>query len=276
VRPPTPAGLPDILLSPFAATDISLKLTALYNYAMDRGSFLRCLLHVDARHLSIERESDGSYIARIEAGVQAVEASGRLGERAAGPYEIRLPSQAAEVALERGLLVSLDLPLKPGPYQVRAAIRDPASGRAGSAAQFISVPDIAKGRLALSGIFLGGTDESDFQATPAVRRFRRGTAIAYAFGVYNARLRGKDQSPSLAASLNLYRDGERVDTVTIRTDATLPSREGVIALGGTVSLLPDMPVGSYMVEAVVTDLLRSLHESSATQAIDFQVLDPQS
>lgn len=47
------------------------------------------------------------------------------------------------------------LRLKPGLYQVRVALRDRATGRVGSAMQWIEIPDLSKGGFALSSIFLG-------------------------------------------------------------------------------------------------------------------------
>jgi len=43
---------------------------------------------------------------------------------------------------------------KPAPYQVRVVLRDATHGTVGSASQFTEVPDIANGRLALSGIVI--------------------------------------------------------------------------------------------------------------------------
>src|SRR5258706_105070 len=57
--------------------------------------------------------------------------------------------------LHYGLNYNLLVPIKkPGPYQLRAAVRDAATERIGSAYQFIEVTELKKGRLALSGIAL--------------------------------------------------------------------------------------------------------------------------
>src|SRR5262249_34066194 len=48
---------------------------------------------------------------------------------------------------------------KPGAYQFRVVIRDPETGRLGSAGQFIQVPDLSKNRLALSGLVLALMDK---------------------------------------------------------------------------------------------------------------------
>ena len=66
-----------------------------------------------------------------------------------------------------GLLYSVSLPVKrPGVFQMRAAVRDATSGGLGSANQFIEVPDLSKGWLALSSIALRAQVSKD-HPTPA-------------------------------------------------------------------------------------------------------------
>ena len=55
--------------------------------------------------------------------------------------------------MKTGMVYGLNVPVaRPGPYLVRAALRDPATEGSGSAEQFVEVPDIESGHLALSGI----------------------------------------------------------------------------------------------------------------------------
>lgn len=89
------------------------------------------------------------------------------------------------------------LRLKPGLYQVRVALRDRATGRVGSAMQWVEIPDLSKGDFALSSIFLG---ERNPQAAAAERepsgprsvavdvdrRFVRTSVLRFQTYVYNA------------------------------------------------------------------------------------------
>jgi VWFA-related protein len=89
------------------------------------------------------------------------------------------------------------LRLKPGLYQVRVALRDRATGRVGSAMQWVEIPDLSKADFALSSIFLG---ERSPQAAPAEqeatgpravavdvdRRFTRASVLRFQTYVYNA------------------------------------------------------------------------------------------
>lgn len=88
------------------------------------------------------------------------------------------------------------LRLKPGLYQVRIALRDRATGRTGSAMQWVEIPDLSKGDFALSSIFLGERSpqaaaerESSGPRTVAVdvdRRFVRSSVLRFQTYVYNA------------------------------------------------------------------------------------------
>ena len=56
--------------------------------------------------------------------------------------------------LARGLPYQRAVPLAPGKYQVRLAVREDAVGLLGSAWQRVEIPDLAPGRLTLSSLFL--------------------------------------------------------------------------------------------------------------------------
>ena len=59
-----------------------------------------------------------------------------------------------EQVLREGLPYQKAVALKPGRYQVRLAAREDATGLLGSAWQWVEIPDLAPGRLALSSLFL--------------------------------------------------------------------------------------------------------------------------
>jgi VWFA-related protein len=95
------------------------------------------------------------------------------------------------------------LRLKPGLYQVRVALRDRATGRTGSAMQWVEIPDLSAGGLALSSIFLGerepqvsdagrGAGGPRAVAVDVDRRFTRTSVLRFQTYVYNAKRPGGD------------------------------------------------------------------------------------
>jgi hypothetical protein len=82
-----------------------------------------------------------------------------LCRKPAGSFKTRLTVNplSDRVAVERpGVIYTNKVPLKPGLYQVRVAARDDRTGRVGSTARWIEVPDLAQKRLTLSNLMING------------------------------------------------------------------------------------------------------------------------
>jgi hypothetical protein len=271
------------LISPFAATDVLVRLTALFSHDSKAGSSVRALLYMDPRAITFHSEDDGTVVTKVEAAALSFGADGRLAGQAGGTYTVRMSSETAADALERGLVLTLDIPAEPGSYQIRSAVRDVETGRAGSAFQFVDVPDVAKGGIALSGIVMSGTDAPSptagadsvlaHDATPAVRRFSPGELVAYAFAVYNASRERAAGAPGLDVHLALSRDGVALAVVPGPAVA-VPSTAGPVPVAGALRLAPQMPPGTYTLQVLVTDPARKAKERAAAQQIDFEIAVP--
>lgn len=268
---PASRQIADALISPFAAGDLRLRLTALFNHMQNEGSYLRALLHIDADNLTFTRE-DGDW----QRGVFDIVAvtlgeSGAIIDEVSRTHTIRLRGEARARVQAEGFAYIVDLPVKKaGAYQLRAVVRDTASGRLGSASQFVAVPDISKGRLALSGIFLAHHDahaQEDDEAralVAAARKFRSGQAIDYYWNIFNARgARGK-----LMAQVRLFRNGEPVFTGQAQAiDAV--EKEGKITSIGRLQLGKELVPGEYYLQLIVSD--HGAGGNSAVQWIDFEL-----
>lgn len=78
---------------------------------------------------------------------------------------------------------ALPLTLPPGPYQIRAVIREKITGALGSGYQFFEVPDISNTKVvSVSSIVLTAADQAGFNGTNS---FRRGAEIDLKYLVYN-------------------------------------------------------------------------------------------
>ena len=191
--------------------------------------------------------------------------------------------------LQDGLVYTMDLPLsKPGAYELRIAVRDSGSGKLGSAREFVEVPDLAKHYLALSGLVVSGrepsrnsgiagpNDEPTLSAAngPAVRRFHRGMTLDYGFVIYNAAVDPAAGSPRLTAEMHLYRDGREIfggkpQAVTVQQQTD----QQRIAAGGSLQLDDKLPSGWYSLELVVADAFAKKTRSTATQWVEFEIVD---
>ena len=271
------------VMSPFSGGDIRLRLSSLFGQVEKLGPVVQSYMHVDARDLQFSEEPDGSRSAQIELLAVTFGDNGEMAEQKGQRYTVRLSPERYAKALQSGFVYTLRVPMKrPGPYQLRIALRDTKSDRLGSASQFIEVPDVKKGRLTLSSLIVqpvvyqqpsaaseetkDGVENVDPLASVALRTFRQGAAVSYGCYIYNARHRSSGQ-PQLESEVHLYRDGTEV----LRTTGTLTHNAQELLANGVLKLGPEMTPGSYVLEVQVTDRLAK-NLSRATQTVDFEII----
>jgi hypothetical protein len=170
----------------------------------------------------------------------------------------------------RGLDYHMDTPIRdPGGYQMRVAVRDPVSHKAGSASQFIEIPDVRRERLALSGIVL--SPEIQGEKGPAVRHFQAGDRVRYQLDIYNARRDKSTQSPNLESKIQIFRDNRLVSTENPGAISQVPWDSQRQVMSGELTLGPNIAPGHYALQVTVTDKLAPEKHSMASQWIDFEV-----
>jgi len=283
----------DALVSPFGATGVRLQLTSLFANDPAIGSFMRSLLQIDGRDLTFTDEPDGFHKSVFDVLAVTFGDTGAAIDQIGKTYSIRLNDADYKRMLREGLIYYVTVPIKkPGAYQLRMSLRDTVTERVGSASQFIEAPDIKKNRLALSGIVLRGEtrtqaspsttgaqeseglESGSAEASPAVRHFKRGMVMRYAFFMYNARLDKVSARPQLVTQVRLFRDGKEVFTgkespYSIDQQADMKR----LAVSGAIQLGSDMLPGEYVLQVIVTDLLADKKHRTTTQWMDFQIVD---
>ena len=279
------------LLSPFGATGVHLRLTSLFGNDARTGSFMRSLLHIDANDLTFTKEADGLYKTMIDVVSITFGDNGVPIEQLGKTYQLRVSENEYKRILREGLVYSVTVPIKkPGAYQLRMSLRDSASERIGSASQFIEVPDIKKKRLALSGIIVRaqrpveaggalastsgeGREEGSAQASAAVRQFKPGTVIEYAFFTYNPKLDKATSRPQVVTQVKLFREGKEIFSgKEISYDSTGQTDLQRLPTGGALQLSSNMEPGDYVFQVIVTDMLADKNHRIATQWMDFQIV----
>jgi hypothetical protein len=167
---------------------------------------------------------------------------------------------------------------KPGGYQMRVAVRDVATGRIGTANQFVDVPDVGKNRLLLSGVLLQEKREIagkpvDSLRNSAQRVFQPGAELTYGYQVHNPRPSSRgDRRPQVETQVILCRDGREIFA---GTPAVLDTKGQTdlkrLVAGGALRLGDLMKPGDYILQVVATDKLASPKNATAAQWTDFQV-----
>lgn len=79
-----------------------------------------------------------------------------------------------------------NLSLKPGFYNLRFAVYDPVTKVAGSASQWVEIPDLTKAQIAMSEIVLLSEQTTDNGSKQALRQFNEKESLGYLAYLYNS------------------------------------------------------------------------------------------
>jgi len=284
------------IASPFGSAGVNVRLTSLFANDPKLGSIMRSMLHVKGRDLTFTAEPDGWHKAVFDILAITFGDNGQVIDQIGRTHTFRIKGKTYERILNDGFTYNLTVPVKKaGAYQLRTAVRDVATGRLGSASQFIEVPDLKKNRLALSGIVVRGipwqafqkegsgsaekansddsVDESDPNYSPAVRQFKQGMVMVYGIVIYNAQLDKSGGKPQLQTQVRMFLNGKAVFTgKEIPFDASKRPDLRRLALAGAVQLGSVMAPGEYVFQLIVTDPLAKEKRRMATQWIDFEIV----
>ncbi len=275
------------LMSPFAVNDIPLRLNALFGSGTS-GSFVRSLLHVQAKDLKFSDEKDGSKKAVFDIWAVSFGDNGAPVDQIQKTYTLIVKPDGFQKVLDEGFVYFFVFPVKkPGGYQYRVAIRDTQGGTVGSANQFIQVPNLKKGRLTTSSMLIeslstqewaklvdpnGGFVPSSSSVDTALRSVKLGTILRYGLEVYNAKL-DVARKPALQSRIRIFRDGELVlDGKTIPVDLQGQADLRRVQISGALSLSDKMLPGDYILQVIVTDTLAKTKQQIATQHVQFEVV----
>jgi hypothetical protein len=238
-------------ISPFTSTEIALLPTPLPGWSPERGLFVRTLLHVDARALSFVDGAEGRRTASADVLGMVFDGDGTEVAHLTTGFEVALTDAATDEALERGLVYTLLVPVpRAGGYQLRFAIRDRQSGRLGSAGEFVEVADVPHGDFALSGIVLRSEDDAPGAASAAeihvapeqaLRVYRAGTPLAYAYEVYNA-------AKQVETHMSVWRGVEKIATLPGKTLPVPAGSEARFTTAGGLKLGDSLPPGRYILQ----------------------------
>lgn len=283
LKPSLPAvSLAQQLASPFGSTDVGLTLSSVFFNDPVRGNLLHSFLQVSLSDLTLTEEPDGGASTRAEIEALTLNADGQIVDELRRAGEVKLTATSRAAAAQYGLTYTIDVPLKAeGAYQLRVAFRDVGSGRVGSAFDFVDVPDLKKGNLALSGILMthavmndqdpSSTASSEAFGSAASRSFSPGQSLLYAMTAYNART-GTEAKPRLRSQAKLILEDKVIAEVPPRlvetTGDTDPTR---ILLGGTLLLPTQMAEGEYQLVVTVEDLLGKGTGRMTRQASTFRI-----
>ncbi|MEZ5345829.1 MAG: VWA domain-containing protein [Pyrinomonadaceae bacterium] len=302
--PAIPADLPannrimSALLSPFANNDLNLGLSAVFKSNEDRELFVNTYIHIKGSELGFKDSAAGTKDAAFDLLMMNFDENGVPTDTVSKTFTINATDDTYKEIIADGFVYYATFRIKnPGAYQMRVAIRDHSTNRVGSASQYIEIPRLKKNRIVLSGIVVDNIsydawdqmnsgpnskspdspikpeDNSTAMTDTAVRRFKNGSILSYAFEVYNTQYPSA-QGAQMTSKTRLF-NGEKLvyEGKEVPVDKQFVTRSNVHPVIGAISLGTDMEQGDYVLQIIVTSRSSKNKEQIASQFIPFEIVE---
>ena len=260
--------------SPLAKNDVDVSSNVSLKMLPPKGAQLGINLLIDPKTLNFT-QADGKYHATFDVVGFIIDELGKTRGGFSETINANLTPDEYQEALKTGLTYTADTQLPPGYFQMRAVVREDSTGNLGTVSRYVEVPDLTKGRLAMSSIFLHAVDPAGNASPPsplvAVRRLQRKQDLRYSVIIYNAKLSGGN--PQLISQTIITRDGKVVyrgkeqAVVQRGNDPSQVITVDQIGLGRA-------PAGRYILTLVVKDPQADSKKSPPlSRSIDFELVD---
>jgi VWFA-related protein len=261
------------MYSLYNASGIHVRAAPQFTLTSDGKPVVHNLLHIDARDVTFKADASGNNKAELDAVVVAT-AFGSDPVSLSRRMVIEGSSDRLKQLREKGLTLVLDVPIKhPGPYQIRASVRDSATAAIGSAGQYLEIPDLKKEHIVVTTPVLEEVPapaDKSYDASPVLREFRRGSQVSFEFAVATEKAGGnRAPTANLKAAIELYRDNKSVLTRPVAVVST--KDEGIRTVRGALQLGPALPAGQYYLKATVAE--GAGQHRSASVWTDFEVVE---
>jgi VWFA-related protein len=133
---------------------VPLQMTADFVDQAPDGAQVLIRATVDLNGMSFEIADDRRHAQLEFVGIVYAESGLVVGEVEGHHVDLDLTPATYQQMLKEGLHYQKTVPLRPGMYQVRLVAREERTRKMGSAFQWVEIPDVTKGTLTLSSVFL--------------------------------------------------------------------------------------------------------------------------
>ena len=195
----------------------------------------------------------------------------QLGKQRGGFSEtinLDLSKENYQRALTEGLTYSATTELPSGYYQIRAVVRESSSGGLGTFSKYIEIPDLAKGRLAMSSVFLFAVDGSNPIPLEASRQLKRTQDLRYVAMIYNAKMKGG--KPQVNSQMIISQAGKILLREPEQPVEPLASAAAAVIKVGQFGL-SKVPPGRYILTLIISDPTADKKDQPLSRSIDFIV-----
>jgi VWFA-related protein len=281
---PTVSPIVSSLLSPFRATDIPVRMTPIFLSGEKGQPILRTMVHVDVSELAFQdvpadatdKNQESWKKATLNQLVVLFDQNGQQLKQVGKSHTVSLRGAGFAKVMQSGLSQELEMELpRAGAFQLRTAVLDTNSKMAGSATEYVEIPDLKNNKLAMSDLILTRENwdaEDDAAGGPARRLMKPGSTLSYASMLYNARLSKASGQPNLVTQVILYRNGKSIYVGKKAPFQPQGHKEGEgLAITGNLKLGAGSALGEYVLQIAVQDLEAPKKQQYVVRNIDFEL-----
>jgi VWFA-related protein len=193
------------LVSLFPLREIPIEMTLDFIDVAGSGPMGVINAHIDGGTLEL-LQVNGLHNGSLDIATAIFDERGKVANSFSERIAINLKPGSLEAAVKQGFSYLKYVPLKPGVYQARLALREEGTARLGSAFCWVEIPDLAKKQLELSSVFLTqaeGDEGKTSQLRPSASRvFRLGDKVDFLVFAYNAKM--DKGSPDVVIQSQVY------------------------------------------------------------------------
>jgi VWFA-related protein len=215
------------ILAPLPLTDIGVTAVPNFVEVPEDSAQVSLQVNIDGKTLTY-REENGVYRFGAELVTMIYNSEGKRVDLKSETISGNLTPARLEVAKQNGFQYNRRVQLKPGLYQIRVGVTEPANERTGTAAAWIETPDLTKkNKMAISSLFLSDAQAMGIkdQAPPkepgavspsskvvqGVRYYKAGQSIVYFFRLYN--LADEKAEAGVQMQIEILQDEKQIVTV---------------------------------------------------------------
>ena len=261
-------------MSPLAKNEVEVAGRLQYRFLPDNRAQVDINLLINANNLDFKQGADGKYESTFDVVGFLINSLGKPENGFSQTVNSALSPDEYKRALTSGISFTGHADLAAGTYQVRAAVREQSTGRMGTFAQYLEVPNLTKKRLTASSLFLYAVDPDPASKTPptpltALRQLPRKLDLRYAAIVYNPKL--ADAKMQLRSQVFITR-GDKIIFQDQEAPVTSTLQDGQVIKIGQLGLGRAQP-GRYVLTLVITDPQADKQERTIVRSIDFTLVD---
>jgi len=279
------AALTDAMFAIYTADGVRVHLDPMFFAAPPadpktgkRSPVVHAMLEIEGRDLTYTKLDDGAMRTVLDLALAVFNGDGTQAGAKNQTLTVSVPPERAARNPTLSLRYGVDIPVStPGPYQLRTAVRDAASGRMGSGYAFLDIPDFNKRKLALSSLTLSLAEGAAASSAvrPEFREFAPGASVRFTCEVFGLKTPGKPPAPPGAdVGIRLYRGGAPVVDIP-PSAATIEGKDGQWTLSGGVRIPSDLPAGNYAMEVTAYDRMEPAKKQGAMQWTDVTIVRPE-